>query len=457
MSGSGPIRRPLSGGASNRSGVSLNGILAVVCGFGLLLVRRGLIDSAGPTQRDSIAILIWIAASVLLLIGVREIFWRRIRSVRPGQGRRVRRAPREGLYYLALLAALLVGSFLGGENLLMLVVALMIGPWLVNAWASSLLLWRTDVRRVAPVRVMAGELVSVEMVVSNRKPFLPAWLILASDQVENDEETLEGRVVFARIPGGETRRGYYQLRPGRRGRYRFGPVELSTRFPLGLIERGLVMHRPDEIRVYPRLGRVAPGWYRDRQGSPVSVQQARQRGVPDVEFQRLREFRAGDSPRAVHWRTSARRGELMVREFDQSGQQDLDIVLDLWQPRHPSVADRDRVELALSLAATLCTEALRHRGGSVVLVASGRSVSRLPAMFGGRGLDAILDLLATVQAGCEDLRAEILAPPVEVGTRGVVITTRIDGGEEGLGLDGDRMVINADWGELQSWFQIEET
>ena len=144
---------------------------------------------------------------------------------------------------------MLVGSFLGGDNQLGLVVALMIGPWLLNAWASDMLLWRCDVRRKVPDRVMAGEVLSVEVIVENRKRLMPSWLVLASDQIENDAEVLESQVLFARVPGGDCRSGYYRMRPGRRGRYRLGPIELSTRFPLGRTRQ----HDRDRSRQAPHL------------------------------------------------------------------------------------------------------------------------------------------------------------------------------------------------------------
>jgi len=456
----------------SRAGVSLNGLLALVCGVGLLLVKDGLVSMTAATSRTSVSVLMWVAAVVLLLVGVREVTGRGMRSGyrRAGRGgRRVRRAPREGLLYLGLMAALLVGSFLGGDNLLMLVVALMIGPWLLNAWASGTLLWRCDVRRVVPGRVMAGEVVSVELVVENRKKLFPSWLVLASDQIENDTETLEARVLFARVPAGDRRSGYYRLRPGRRGRYRLGPIELSTRFPLGLIERGLVFHRPEEIRVYPRLGRVSAGWFQDRSETSGSVpRRARRRGGADDQLQTLREFRSGDNPRAVHWRTTARRGGLMVREFDEQQQQNLDLVLDLWQPERPDESDVQRVELAVSLAATLCVETLRRAGDARVrLSVYGAGVSELPETGGPMGVNEVLDLLATVQAGSGPGRPGTATEPVGSRFRGVLVTSRrrtdvadeVDTGGSAEWPGGDvpetRMVVWADPHVLPSWFTIE--
>ena len=83
-------------------------------------------------------------------------------------------------------------------------------------------------------------------------------------------------------------------------------------------------------------------------------------GLFDDEFHRIREYRAGDNPKAIHWRTTARRGELMVREYQQTRDRDLVLLVELWQPAHPTVADLDRVELAISFAATAMHENLRQ-------------------------------------------------------------------------------------------------
>jgi uncharacterized protein (DUF58 family) len=83
-------------------------------------------------------------------------------------------------------------------------------------------------------------------------------------------------------------------------------------------------------------------------------------GLFDDEFQRMREYRSGDNPKAIHWRTTARRGELMVREFQQTRDRDLVLLVELWQPARPTTSDLDRVELAVSFAASVLVESLRQ-------------------------------------------------------------------------------------------------
>jgi hypothetical protein len=85
----------------------------------------------------------------------------------------------------------------------------------------------------------------------------------------------------------------------------------------------------------------------------------------------VRPYRTGDSIRAVHWRSSARRGELMVREYDAAPSPDLVLVVEPWLPASPSAADRARVEAALSLAVTVVTAWCKASGARVTVAVAG--------------------------------------------------------------------------------------
>ena len=161
----------------------------------------------------------------------------------------------------------------------------------------------------------------------------------AHDTIQNGEERLDPSVLFARVPAGGRRSGHYHARLMRRGRYRFGPAQLTARFPLGIVERGLVFPLPGEILVYPRLGRLSARWMREHFLATDLVERRELRqGAFDDEFHRIREFRWGDNPRAIHWRTSARHNALMVREYHQSRDLNLMVLCDLWLPAAPDDA-----------------------------------------------------------------------------------------------------------------------
>ena len=150
------------------------------------------------------------------------------------------------------------GSLLGRSNMLMLVFSMMAGPFVVNGWITYSMLKRTSLERVAPERVMAGEPITVELVMSNRKRLMNCWLMSAHDTIQNGEERLDPSVLFAPGARGGTRSAPYQARLMRRGLYRFGPAQLTARFPLGIVERGLVRARrrgQAQGRVFPTTPR----------------------------------------------------------------------------------------------------------------------------------------------------------------------------------------------------------
>ena len=102
--------------------------------------------------------------------------------------------------------------------------------------------------------------------------------------------------------------------------------------------------------------------------------------------------------------------DLMVREFHQSRDRGLILLLDLWQPDHPQAEDLDRVEFAVSFAATVCVDHLREtRGVEQHLLIAGESTSDVRADAGTGTLETLLDALALAKAGRSDGLAGIVA------------------------------------------------
>ncbi len=125
----------------------------------------------------------------------------------------------------------------------------------------------------------------------------------------------------------------------------------------------------DQIVIYPRIGHMTRRWFQiQRQATENRQGQRHDSSAQQVEYHGLRDYRSGDSPRWIHWRTSARRGELMVKEFEHQNEQDLAILIDPWLPRaRASTEQRETIEQAISFAATLCVETARHQGRRIIL------------------------------------------------------------------------------------------
>lgn len=390
----------------DRAAITSGCTLLLLCAAAVLLpLRYRWLGTGGMLSQG----VYWGLILILAATGIQQIANAIVPPARkrrlPSLNRYRVRFPREGLIYLAIMVVLFIGSLLGRENRLMLVFAMMAGPFVINGWATFTMLQASGVARSGPCRAMAGELFAVEIAFTNLRPFFSAWMMLVQDELtRDDDEVVVASVLFTHVSPHERQVGHYEARLYRRGRYRLGPLTVGSRFPLGLIERARVFPSRDEILIYPRLGRLRSGWQREllHASELVTIPQSRA-GLYDDEFHRLREYRPGDNPRAIHWRSSARRNELILREYHQSREHNLLIVLDLWAPAVPTAAEVDRVEWALSLAGTLCLEHRRaSRESSIRLLASARQQRSWEGQASAASLEELFDVLAILEAGAGD-------------------------------------------------------
>lgn len=458
-----------SGGRS----VSLPAMLAMLLGAGALFVFWKFEFLFAEMSQTWLALL-WGSAIAFLLWGtIRSFSDLPVRSSRRrfGFGRHRVALPRPGQFYLVIMIVIFSGSLLGRSNMLMLVFSMMAGPFVVNGWITYSMLKRTSLERVVPERVMAGEPITVELVLSNRKRMMNCWLMSAHDTIQNAEERLDPSVLFARVPAGGKRSAPYHARLMRRGRYRFGPAQLTARFPLGIVERGLIVPLAGEILVYPRLGRLSARWMREHFLATDLVERRELRqGAFDDEFHRIREFRWGDNPRAIHWRTSARHNALMVREYHQSRDLNLMVLADLWLPARPSTLERERLEVAASVAATMCISHMKQSRDSTLHVAiAGRQLVQWDGESRMANAGPLMDKFALAEGSPNpDVKAmlEQAAAKRLHGIRTVLITTRTDASsgrqelrkavEEAAAADAlsSVEVLEADFSQLRSIFEF---
>ena len=161
-----------------------------------------------------------------------------------------------------------------------------------------------------------------------------------------------------------------------RGIYRVGPARVFSRYPFGLIKSWFSLPDPVEFHVAPRLGKLHPSWERRIASHVVGADSVRRkRGMDEDEFYALRVWRAGDSLRQIHWRTTAKSGQLMVKQFDQKTHRDIAIALDLRSADGLDPHDEsERIELLLSFAATLLARLGHDSPGKVALAIAGRDI-----------------------------------------------------------------------------------
>jgi uncharacterized protein (DUF58 family) len=272
----------------------------------------------------------------------------------------------EGVYYLVVMGFILTAALIRQINLLMVLYGVLAGPLLLSWGIVRRQVKRVEVSRRAPKTVVAGEPFSVELEIHNGKNRGGSFGLRVVDELEKrgggaGTKSLTAEVYCSYVPAGESRRATYLGRLPRRGVYDFQPLKVASRFPMGLLRTMIRIDKPQRILGLPKLGRLSPAWRRLLRNEQGTTSGARSwAGVQDGDFYGLREWRPGDARNRIHWRTSARRRSLTVRQYERRHDSSLLLVVELWQPQKPTDADRLRVEAVASFAGSVIAEACRE-------------------------------------------------------------------------------------------------
>ncbi|MBF0426863.1 MAG: DUF58 domain-containing protein [Magnetococcales bacterium] len=222
---------------------------------------------------------------------------------------------RDDLFAIAVLFALLIVAFQTGLNLALGLVALLVAAFLVailHGWRN---LSGLRIIPAPPAPVFAGEAACFPLTFTptthDRRQAVRAWARMR-DRGELFPSTPESDA----LAGEETARAIH-VAAERRGWLRLAEIGIETDYPLGLARVRARIPGAWCCLVYPRPDPEShPLPYVAQSGSEVTTQ--RHRGEDD--FANLRRYQPGDPLPGIHWKVSARRGELMVREFFATGQ-----------------------------------------------------------------------------------------------------------------------------------------
>ena len=294
---------------------------------------------------------------------------------------RVLRPTREGWWFIAAAFALGLAATNTGNNLLYLLFAMLLGFITISGFLSEQVHRGLSVRRVLPRAVHAGAPAYFGLALENRKRRVPSFS-LHLEEADPASGALQRHYLLRLGPGESSTRMYPLVFP-RRGLHRLPGYRLWTRFPFGLFTKATRLRESAEVLVlpaiYPLLGAAA--------GSPWGAGERPQpRRGQGAELHALRDFRPGDDPRLIHWKSTARLGRLILRELEDEEASRLRLVLVDPSPG----ATEDAVERDISLAASLAAHWV-GRGHEVQLVLPDRET---PWGSDPRHLRQILESLA---------------------------------------------------------------
>ena len=305
-------------------------------------------------------------------------------------------------------AGIVTGAFglsLGQRELLSLGGLLFFLP-LLSALAASRARYRVRcLRQITPGRVPAGQAATVTIQLDNVTR-LPTGLLLAEDTIPYSLGS-RPRFVLDRIEAGGIRRITYQLRSDRRGKYAIGPLHVRVADAFGLVRLGRSVALPGTLVVTPAIT-VLPWtafggiWLREGESRASTAAAA---GEDDVV---PRAYRDGDELRRVHWRSTARYGELMVRREEQRWRNRAVLFLDTRSRAHSGRGPSSSFEYAISAAASIGVHLARQGIDGEFITDTGA--------VGASGTfeDALLDSLAVIRPS----RLSTLSPSLADGLRG---------------------------------------
>jgi uncharacterized protein (DUF58 family) len=305
-----------------------------------------------------------------------------------------------------------------GWGLVVLVV--MASAWLIGRGASEIELL------VPASRVVVGEPAEARLIAAN-----PGRRRFGGVQLEVPVGNRVIELVLPGLPRGGAFDKQFRIPTERRGIVAVGPARTVRADPIGLMRREIVWSQSVELHVHPRtvpIEALSTGFIRDLEGSPT-----RDLTASDIAFHALREYVPGDDRRFIHWKSSAKTGTFMVRQFEETRRSRLMVLLDL-EPG--AYADEAEFELAVSAAASVGARAIRDARTVSFVVSSrrrggrgrGSNMRELPTV----SRDRLLDALCLVQRDDEAAMLPDVARSAAEGLPGVSLAFLVTGSARGV-------------------------
>jgi uncharacterized repeat protein (TIGR01451 family) len=333
---------------------------------------------------------------------------------------------------LFLLAALLLQSGLLAYAMYVLLGVMVVSRVLARAWIGNL----SATRRCRQDTVEIGDEVRVTVTVTNGGALPVPW-VLAEDLLP--ESAVEGVTPRLKLKGKRLRIAMlrphgeleldYKVECRMRGYYQFGPVVLESGDLFGLHRRYRVETEPHFLLVYPRV--VPLEGYELASRRPIGDVRLTHRLYEDpTRIGGVRPYEAGDPLNRVHWRATARTGQLHSKVYEPSTLTGSTLLLDFHQAGYPSRGEPHRSELAVTTAVSLAN-AVYEMGQQVGLVTNARDAAdriRLTPRLATRGLGNIQEYRDRLRAHADRAMREHsdrLQPLVVETRRGVEQFQRI--------------------------------
>lgn len=365
-------------------------------------------------------------------------FSRRQTSKRtPSKGARKRRKSRPirrkpsldfsitGLIYCTIMMFIGLAAINTQANLLFGVFGLMIGILLVSFSISGMVIKKLRIERVLPDHAVVGRSAFVHYNITNRKRFWPSLSVTVSEIDAADAFARQPSAYMLHCANKNTATVPAEVTPQRRGVFEFERFQLSTAFPFGFVKRAVDKRQKDAFVVLPAIGSMRRElMQRFRSAESVGQNVHPSRGGTD-EFYGVKEYRAGENPRWIYWKRSARGGALVSREMTRVSPPKLLVMVDTCRKEN-SLDEHVAIERGIAMAATVIDNAMEAGLPIGLLVWSDGWITVTPNR-GKRHRLELLSVLARLKQNSKHDANEVLEkarPHCKSDTTAVLISPR---------------------------------
>ena len=286
-----------------------------------------------------------------------------------------------------------------GVTLLYGMLAMLVATLIISYLAPLFMLRGVNVKQNAPEKLYEGDELLVSLDISNCNKFsrymIEVWNHFPGG-LENDQDHM---AFVARLKKNYIADMKYVC--DRRGLHTLGPIKLRSEFPMGINNAQRVLDDSHgTVLVYPGAFSIQSFPYISGDYMPLmGVNAVAMAGGSDVFFG-VREYRHGDSPRHIHWPSSARHNELIVKEYEYITATEVTLLLDLHKDADHGEGKHSTLEYSVKIAASIAKHAL-DQGHHVRLLGYGKELVHVHASSGELHYQQILEALARVQADGE--------------------------------------------------------
>ncbi len=292
------------------------------------------------------------------------------------------------IFWVCLLAALATGYWLPAR----LAYVILFGVPVAYFWAKENTKHLTVTVERPQDRLQEGQIFEERLTVKNESWFAKLWL-----EVEDPSDMpnhVSRRIISL---GPRESRGWKTSEIcERRGLFTLGPVQITTGDPFGFFKYTTKYGRSQSILVYPRATEL-PNFYVPPANLPGEGRFRRRTHYVTPNASGVRDYEAGDSFNRIHWPSTARTGELMVKLFELDPASDIWIILDLQKDVHFGQGEESTEEYAVKIAASVARYFL-VANRSVGFITFGNKLFIEEAQRGAQQYTHILEALALSRA-----------------------------------------------------------